>query len=151
MKLDEILDHLNYFTLSMPVDVEGLARALALKVERQNLPDEVCGMIKKTEKGYVIVVNQNDIITKQRFTISRELGHYLYHRDKIEDYINTTINEKDEQQANNFAANLLMPSSLIKKIIKNKLSNEVNPAQLAKELNVSIPAINIRLNNLGLL
>ena len=163
MKLNDILENINYFRSSIPVDVEGLARALGLKVEKQNLSDDICGMIKRAKEGYIIVINQNHTITRQRFTIAHELGHFIYHRNKIGDGIvdnalyrqttynginNNEINARDEQQANNFAANLLMPSFAIEKI--NKELGKVDPKILAEKLNVSIPAINIRLNNLGL-
>lgn len=163
MKLNEIFEKINYFASNIPVDVEGLALALDLKVERQNLSDEICGMIKKADNSYIIIVNQNHPQTRQRFTISHELGHYIYHRNKIGDGIvdnalyrqttysgitNNDINARDEQQANNFAANLLMPSSSIDKIIKELGS--INADVLAQRLNVSIQAIAIRLNNLNL-
>lgn len=163
MKLNEIFDTINHFRASMPVDVEGLALALRLKVEKQNFSKEICGMIKKDKEGYVIIVNQNQPIVRQRFTIAHELGHHIYHRNKIGDGIvdnvlyrqtsyggidNNNINAKDEQQANNFAANLLMPPSLIEEI--NKKLGKIDPTTLADKLNVSIQAIKIRLSNLGL-
>jgi len=163
MKLNEILEKINYFIRSTPVDVEGLALALNLKVERHNLSDEICGMIKKADNNYVIVVNQHHIQTRQRLTIAHELGHYIYHKNKIGDGIvdnalyrqttysgitNNNINAKDEQQANNFAANLLMPSSSIEKIIKEL--GKIDANELAKRLNISVRAIEIRLNNLGI-
>ena len=163
MKLNEIFKTINYFITSFPVDVEGLSLALGLKVEKQNLSDDICGMIKKGEGGYIIVVNQNQSLVRQRFTIAHELGHYIYHRSKIGDGIvdtvlyrqtvydginNSEINARDEQQANNFAANLLMPISLITEI--NKKAGKTDPKILAEKLNVSIQAISIRLSNLSL-
>lgn len=164
MKLNEIFDAINYFKLTAPVDVEGLALALQLRVERQNLADEICGMIKKKDNKYIIVVNQNHAITRQRFTIAHEIGHFIYHRAKIGDglvdnalyrqttyngIVNNEINAKDEQQANNFAANLLMPSYLIEQI-KKENGDVCDPVKLAEKLNVSVQAIKIRLENLNL-
>lgn len=164
MKLNEIFDTINYFRSTAPVDVEGLALALQLRVERQNLDDEICGMIKKRGDGYVIIVNNNHAITRQRFTIAHEIGHFIYHRGKIGDGVvdnalyrqttyngitNNNINSKDEQQANNFAANLLMPEDLIEKI-KNECDGCYDSLKLAEKLNVSVQAIKIRLDNLRL-
>ncbi len=56
MKLNEIFDAINYFRSSAPVDVEGLSLALQLKVERQNLSDEICGLIKKRGDKYVTII-----------------------------------------------------------------------------------------------
>jgi Zn-dependent peptidase ImmA (M78 family) len=164
MKLNEIFDAINYFKLTAPVDVEGLALALQLKVERQNLSDEICGMIKRKDGKYIIVVNQNHVITRQRFTIAHEIGHFIYHRPKIGDGVvdnalyrqvsyngitNNEINAKDEQQANNFAANLLMPRHLIDNI-RNQCGGSYDEIKLAEKLNVSVQAIKIRLDNLEL-
>ncbi len=164
MKLNEIFDAINYFKSTAPVDVEGLSLALQLKVERQNLSDEICGMIKKKDDKYTIIVNQNHILTRQRFTIAHEIGHFIYHRPKIGDglvdnamyrqityngIINNEINAKDEQQANNFAANLLMPINLIEQI-KNKMNGIYDPIKLAHDLKVSPQAVKIRLENLNI-
>lgn len=163
MKLNEIFDAINYFRSSAPVDVEGLSLALQLKVERQNLSDEICGLIKKRGDSYVIIVNHNHALVHQRFTIAHEIGHFICHRDKIGDglvddvlyrqttyngIINNDINAKDEQQANNFAANLLMPATLIENIKKE--IGSYDPIILAERLKVSPQAIKIRLNNLEL-
>lgn len=164
MKLNEIFDSINYFKSTAPVDVEGLALALQLKVERQNLSDEICGMIKKKDDKYIIIVNQNHALTRQRFTIAHEIGHFIYHRAKIGDgivdnrlyrqvsyngIINNEIYARDEQQTNNFAANLLMPAHLIDSI-KNEHGGNYDANKLAEKLNVSTQAIKIRLDNLGL-
>lgn len=159
MKLNEIFDAINYFKSSAPVDIEGLALALQLKIERQNLADEICGMIKKKDDKYIIIVNQNHAITRQRFTIAHEIGHFIYHRSKIGDgivdnalyrqttyngIVNNDINARDEQQANNFAANVLMPTNLIEQI-RNDIGGAYDPIKLAEKLNVSVQAVKIRL------
>lgn len=162
MKLNEIFDTINYFKSKAPVDVEGLALALQIRVERQNLLNEICGMIKKFDDKYIIILNQNDSITRQRFTIAHEIGHFIYHKPKIGDGIvddvlyrqppenrklnQQNVNEQDEQLANNFAANLLMPKHLI-----DQITNDIgsfDPIKLAERLNVSTQAIKIHLENL---
>jgi len=163
MELNEIFDAISYFKSSAPVDVEGLALALQLKVDRQNLSNEICGIIKKKDDKYLIIVNQNHPLTRQRFTIAHEIGHFVYHRSKIGDgivdnalyrqvpyngIINYEINARDEQSANNFAANLLMPEHLIESIKNEYNGYDIN--KLAEKLNVSIQAIKIRLDNLNL-
>ena len=72
-----------------------------------------------------------DILISLTLYFSFKIGHFICHRDKIGDglvddalyrqttyngIINNDINAKDEQQANNFAANLLMPATLIENI-----------------------------------
>lgn len=159
MQLNEIFDIVNHFKSSIPVDVEGLALALRLKVEKQDLKNEICGMIKRTKDSYLIIVNKNHPEVRQRFTIAHEIGHFVFHRNKIGNGVvdnmlyrqisyngieNHQINQADEQQANNFAANLLMSRSSIEAIGISDID------VLAKRLNVSTAAIKIRLGNLNI-
>ena len=66
-------------------DVVILAQKLGLKVFSQNLPPNTSGFIdyapsKGTASGYIIVVNANDSVERQKFTVAHEIGHYVLHR-----------------------------------------------------------------------
>ena len=62
--------------------------------------------------------------------------------------------DDNEIEANQFAAELLMPHDLIRRDLK-KLPSDIEPetavAQLARRYQVSIQAMTIRLNGLGVL
>ena len=149
---------INEFCERAPVDVEGLARALGIEVSYAWLGSDISGMIEKLENDkYLISVNEEDPKTRQRFTLAHELGHFIYHKNKmgsgIDDdrayrstdagkYHNTRIGKREETQANQFAATLLMPWTLIE-----QLQNEGvrDPDTLAKRLGVSKQAMKIRL------
>ncbi len=164
MDLADVLKKINYFAKSsIPVDVEGLAMALGLYVEKQDNLGNISGIIKRRNDKYIIVVNNEHPEVRQRFTISHEIGHFFYHRNKIGDgivddalyrhsdckgIINNNVNLEDEKQANNFAANLLMPTSAITKLIAEN-NNKIDSSYLADKLKVSTEAINIRLAGLG--
>jgi Zn-dependent peptidase ImmA (M78 family) len=70
-----------------------------------------------------LYVNSNDPISRQTFTIAHELGHWVLHRDyfleRPESYPvlprfqKTVTNNPFEQEANCFAANLLVPRRLL--------------------------------------
>lgn len=153
-----IFSFISDFQNSAPVNVDALCKALGIKVNYAHLGADVAGMIEKIKDDvYLISVNANDPITRQRFTIAHELGHYVYHRDKMGDgidddrayrstnvgkYHNTNIGQREETQANIFAANLLMPWGLISSLQDQGISD---PDELASRLGVSKQAMYIRL------
>lgn len=152
---DNIFDIINKFRETAPVDVEGLTKALGLNLRYAYLDSNIAGMIEKSDDSYTITVNASDAETRQRFTIAHELGHYVHHRDRIGDGIednrmyrntgafhNTKIGALQETQANQFAANLLMPSELIHKLRNSGVTNE---REMARRLGVSLHAMCIRL------
>jgi Zn-dependent peptidase ImmA (M78 family) len=152
------LDILSEYAASYPVDVVEAAKAIGVRVFFDDLPGGVSGKIQKDERGgYYIVADRNEPAVRQRFTIAHELGHYMYHRSLIGDgvsdsaayrapdetiYEETPLERFHETQANRFAANLLMPKALIRKI---ELENpDISVAELARLFNVSEDAMRIR-------
>lgn len=148
---------INEYKENAPVEVKSLIKALGLKFYEANYSNEISGAIEKSDDGtYVITVNRNDSETRKRFTMAHELGHYILHRDKIGDGIkedrmyraitsNYQIGNKQETQANQFAASLLMPKELIESL---RIKGYETPEELAKQLSVSVQAMRIRLKNL---
>jgi len=146
------------FTSTYPVDVKAAAEAIGVRVLADDLPEGVSGKIQKDTRGsYYIVVNKRDSEVRQRFTIAHELGHFMYHRDLIGDgvadspayrapdetiYETTPLERFHETQANRFAANLLMPQWLLKELRQQGHSSD---QALAQALNVSLPAMRVRL------
>lgn len=137
-----------------PVEVMPIASALGLTVFKSvDWPKDVSGMIVKDtghggESGYSIYVNGTHPDTRRRFTIAHEIGHFILHKDDIGDGIvddglyRSKLAGKKETQANQFAAELLMPWHLINKAMGD--GNKTVQA-LANVLNVSISAMSIRL------
>ncbi len=158
MKYADELSLVNHFMETAPVDVEGLARALGVRVRRAWLDGQLSGMIERNTDGkYVITVNASDRHERQRFTIAHELGHYMLHRSLIGDgvdddrayrstsggkYHNLNIGPRQETEANRFAANLLMPRELISKLKRDRGLRTTD--DLATALAVSKQAMAIR-------
>ena len=142
-----------------PVDVKGIIEKLNIEINFIDLGADLSGVIEQKKDGrYLICVNDKDHVNRQRFTMAHELGHYIYHRDKIgngiednrmyrgiynSDKYNNAIGNKEETQANQFAANLLMPWSLILKLRAENLSDD----KIAESLQVSRAALKIRLED----
>ena len=160
--ITNLFEVINSYQNTAPVDVEGLSRALGVPVNYAYLGSDISGMIeRRKDGGYSISVHQNDPPTRQRFTIAHELGHFIYHKDKIGDginddkayrstnagkYHNTNIGRKEETQANRFAANLLMPWDLISRLQKQDVTDH---KEIADRLGVSHRTMLIRLEHLN--
>jgi len=147
------------FMRSIPVNVEGLALALGIKVIYSNLDENISGMLKKEENGhFTIYINDTHAQTRQRFTIAHELGHYMLHRNLIGNgiaddcayrstssdvYKNTNIGKSEETEANQFAASILMPKPAIENV--KTLTKVDDPEIIANLLGVSRQAYCIRM------
>ncbi len=105
-----------------PIPVELIAELLYhLRLDITNLDRNIPG--KLILKGKRIILNSNDDIPRQRFTIAHEIGHiYLQHicldtengkAKNAKSMLRTKNNDEIEEEANAFAASLLMPRGLI--------------------------------------
>ena len=141
-----------------PVDITALATDLGLVVyEDYDLGPGISGMISRdlsneSPSGYVISVNATESYTRQRFTIAHECAHFLKHREKIGDgisddamYRSDKMNSQEEFEANNLAADLLMPKRLVLLRIRKGFNDT---AQLAREFQVSEAAMRVRMRYL---
>jgi Zn-dependent peptidase ImmA (M78 family) len=138
-----------------PVNVVGLAKELGINVwESDSLPENKSGKIFKDRQnggptGFSILVNARESLYRKRFTVAHELAHFLLHRQQLNegDLVDDTmyrsgLTNAEEAAANKLAAEILMPRPLIKELVR---SGYKDPESLAQRLEVSIPAIKIRL------
>ncbi len=95
--------------------------------------------LKVRDSVYDGAFNDN---TRDRFTIAHEIGHAILHTNVTQSY--ARFNQKPkafedpEWQANEFAANLLLPL--------NDISSTDNAYHLSNKYNVSIDVANIQLS-----
>lgn len=148
----------------IPVDIEQLARLEGVQVERADFGDEISGVLVKDRDRAIIGVNGRHAYTRQRFTIAHELGHHLLHARRElfvdKDFI---VHFRDansskgydplEIEANQFAAELLMPAEKVKEIFVEApfdIDDEGALRKLAARFVVSPIAMTLRLSSLGL-
>lgn len=139
-----------------PIDVVAIIRDAGIEYVERPLAPNVSGSLEKIGDKFVITVNALDNALRRRFTAAHELGHYLYHQKLIGSGIKDSklfraekggafshphIKQRQETEANQFAANLLMPQHLI-----TALENEgvTDIARLADALEVSVAAMRVR-------
>jgi Zn-dependent peptidase ImmA (M78 family) len=149
-----------------PVDVDELAASLGVSVVLRTFADaDVSGMLFRGERD-VIGVNSAHSPVRQRFTIAHELGHRALHpgrelildapvRVNFRDRTSSTATDREEIEANAFAAALLMPESMVRAELERLPPNvrrdlDETTSRLADRFDVSTAALGFRLINLGL-
>jgi Zn-dependent peptidase ImmA (M78 family) len=152
----------------VPVAIEVVARRLNLTMEAAALGENVSGMLVVKAGRGAIGYNSAHARVRQRFTISHEIAHYLLHTKKSEkaqlfidrhvtfrrDENSATGVDRDEVEANQLGAALLMPRGLVQQEIQRhdlNLDDDEAISLLAKRFHVSTAAMSNRLVNLRLL
>lgn len=133
-----------------PVDVHRIAEELGFDVIPFDFPKAVSGVTFIEGGVKSIGVNASDPPTRQRFSVAHELGHYLHgHESYDESKVHVEENRgflnnhnRQEQEANEFAAELLMPLFLLRQDVT---SPELDVAELARRYRVSEQAMWIQL------
>ena len=151
---------LNNDMYKVPVDVVKIANSNDIKVYEGDLDKKISGAIryKKEEKRFEILVNKNDAKTRQRFTIAHELGHYFLHQEFLKseeihiDTLYRAVETYDEERAIEKVVDYFAGALLMNRTLLDKLYKEDNSIQdLADIFNVSVSAMTVRLDILGLL
>ena len=129
--------------------------------------DGVSGILLIEKNNATIGYAGHESPKRQRFTKAHELGHFMLHRggnlfiDKDFKIMNRSSSgepssEWQEWEANEFAACILMPESLVneemKKLHIDYADDSINSwiEQLARTFDVSVNAMSIRISRLGL-
>lgn len=148
-----------------PVRVEMIARQIGATIQYEPFEGDISGMVYRNKDQVIIGVNSLHHPNRQRFTIAHEIGHVLLHKG-TEVYIDRTYRvnmrntvssqavDKDEIEANRFAAALLMPEHMLVEDLKDMeidFESEDDLADLAEKYEVSLKAMTIRLSNIGLI
>ncbi len=161
------------FEYKAPIDINKILNCLGIKLEEVNYwDDDMLGEIEVKNGQPIIRINKANHLyeERERFTMAHELGHLCKHiaPNSTEKFIDTekTMQRNrywsiQEYEANNFAAQLLMPKDLIYKEIKeiineymeqNKKTTLDNIIEiLARKFQVSKSAMRYRLKNLGII
>jgi Zn-dependent peptidase ImmA (M78 family) len=151
---------------SAPTPVEKIAKALGAQVRFSPFDDELSGMVYIKDGVPIIGVNSLHHPNRQRFTIAHELGHLELHRQMItvnvhvdksfpalmRDAKAATGTELIEIQANQFAAELLMPRALVEQLLAGRqfdIEDDKPLEELAKKFRVSKQAVEYRIRNRG--
>ncbi len=152
-----------------PVPLERLAELCRATIRYEPFDGEVSGMVHcRPDGGGVIGVNSEHSKTRQRFTIAHELGHLILHADEEfhidekrplarRDAVSSQATDPREMEANQFAAELLMPAALVRASVEAlveddpELTVEEAIDELASDYRVSTLAMTHRLTSLKII
>lgn len=140
-----------------PIDPEKIAEDLGVRVLYADFgvhSDTVSGFIDFSEAESIrIFVNRGIHPNRKTFTIAHELGHFVMHKDwaRGAEYVMLRANEyapgtkpDKETEADVFAANLLVPESMLREYM-----DLASPRKLAEIFVVSEQVIANRLKLIG--
>lgn len=154
-----------------PVEIVKICNNNGLKVFEEYLQPDVSGLVivdeekwEKYDSNQFIIVNLAESAVRRRFTIAHELAHFVLHKNDNKLYAHRDMTcageprSSIEQEANYFAANILMPEELVKdkvQDIKNEtwgtIPSFVFVREIADNFVVSESAAEVRLRQLGII
>jgi len=150
---------------SLPVPVEDIVAKLGVPIVVETLDRNVSGLLFRQGESRAIGVNAAHPMVRQRFTVAHELGHLRLHPGKelfldhvrvnLRDDVSSLGTDREEREANAFAAELLMPhlevTTEVRRVLdRGGVADSRFIADLALLFDVSEQAMDFRLVNLGL-
>ena len=165
---------------AIPVNIESLIRSAGIELDKNASQEKIrhgvnrsnignIGEIRKEGDSYKILVLGSDHYYRKRFTMAHELGHFMLHQNKIDKLGSIADNDsyrdsehldqmtqEEEREANAYAAKILMPEDVIKKVFADAKINhngdeEVIIDEMSKMFQVSKHAMGLRLYLLDLI
>lgn len=128
--------------LSKPIPVREIANAIDIYEIREALLDDLEGGLVTTDDKSIgeILVHRDRPETRKRYTIAHEIGHYVnpWHRSdnpqgfrcrtrdmSLDRHDPSDRAAKMEVEANQFAAELLMPRQQVKQFLRGKAGGDI--------------------------
>lgn len=134
-----------------PVSLRDVVSALNLEVVRTaGEPFSSEAALEPVGDGHRIVLRGHSPEGRRRFTIAHEIGHFVLHPHRLAPERNGGGNaawQAEEREADQFAAELLMPEDLVREAV---LLQGADAVRLADRFEVSRKAMQARLKWLGL-
>ena len=147
-------------------EIQKLAKETLINHGLYSIPVNPVIVASKLGVRPTILIKENDSLVRKRFSVAHELGHLLLHlRSGTDEIITTeadlfrigdtpseswTPERRREYEANVFAAELLMPSELVRSYWEQIPPKERSIDTMANIFQVSDAAMAIRLQDLGL-
>lgn len=120
------------------------------------------GFAMKRDDDTIIFTNSGSRLTREIFTLAHEIGHVFLHMESMPSFVDNSMTisgkspDKMEQEANYFAACLLMPDNEVGKFFDLELNSfeatgltAMDIVRIMSEFNVSFEMALNRLENLG--
>ena len=143
-----------YTVVVAPTDLNGIAEKLNIVIRREYIDSDILGAcMAEGLKRLVVIAPDIRPLGRERFTLAHEIGHIMLRHSvcccRNEDITWDSRRIDREQEANRFAAELLMPSSVMAGVVKRKGVKLGLVEALASEWQVSVTAMAIRMVQLS--
>lgn len=138
--------------MRLPLNILQVAEYLGLEVVEEPMDDDMSGFLEIRSGRWVAGVNSFHHVNRKRFTIAHEIAHFLLHSDGQTEFRDRTFARRAndpshmEREADQFAADLLMPANDVRKKISSGITSL---SALAAQFGVSALAMKYRVQNLG--
>lgn len=133
--------YLDFSEMEPIEDLTGLVESLGFPVEYRKLPDQVHGISIPEKWGnqvsWVVIINSNDVWSRQRFTLAHELCHVLQNDPGQVIVDRATMQDlRPERIANSFARHFLLPEEALLNTLEQHgiISNEAQAAALLSDI-----------------
>lgn len=130
VKAAQELHHLLGWTKPSDFTLEEIASALGIIVKDVRIIGSEGRILIKGNSAILSISNSITLIGKRNFVLAHEIGHFILHKNAVAIFIDTNLTLSEwhkkgmqEQQANSFASELLMPEALFKKNFNNRKLN----------------------------
>lgn len=147
LQANHLLRHFRIETSTVPEEI--VSELPRIRVVRED-GLAVSGAVHWNGRHWIITINADEAIFRQRFSVMHEFKHVLDHTTKhflYHDRPFQTAADQAERVADYFAACLLMPKRVVKRLW---CQGNQNIVRLAETLYVSPRALRFRLDQLGL-
>ena len=148
-----------------PIPLDKVGEHLGAKIRRAPLDDELSGVIFIRDNIPIIGINAIHHPNRQRFTLAHELGHLVLHKNFITNMVHVDKNfpfllrdskaatgtDRIEIEANQFAAELLMPEMMVLRELESyklDIDDEILLNELGIKFLVSKQAMSYRIQNI---
>ena len=132
------------------IDLEAIAMDKGVLVMDAPLIGAEARLVRKGDKGIIRVSNEIREIGRRRFSIAHELGHWELHPQttQVDQYSAACVSSYwgsfEEQEANAFAAQLLMPPTMFRPRISGIEPNLKKIGEVAEEYNSTLTSAVLR-------
>lgn len=109
-------------SLDLPIDLNKIVKHCGLTIKQGDFTTDPTteGILDRNAR--TIFLSKNDSVDRKNFTLAHEIGHYKLHEDEtvdvfrmhdLDDLLHREDDDTKEDEADLFAASLLMPKQLV--------------------------------------
>jgi Zn-dependent peptidase ImmA (M78 family) len=153
---NEIRDYYGYEIVSFK-ELEALTRTKGAHIEYKPITGAQgrISFSQSSKTAYIAIDSNINYQPKKKFVLAHELGHFVLHKNypgfvcEDEDFQDWNSKKRVETEANEFAAELLMPSNLFSMKVPDQGISLDDLSEIALEFGTSLTATLMRYVELG--